>query len=52
MQLTSQIKSINYKQNQETLSLLKLLALGNQEVEAGRTKPLADVIQALKARKK
>ena len=30
---------------QETLALLKILALGNQEIEAGKTKPVGEVVQ-------
>ena len=40
----------SYEETQETLALLKLLALGNQDVEAGRTRPLADVVKRLRAR--
>jgi hypothetical protein len=36
---------------QETLALLKMLALGNREVESGKVKPLADVARRLRARK-
>lgn len=41
----------SYEETQETLALLKLLALGNQDVEAGRTRPLADVVKRLRAKK-
>lgn len=40
----------SFEQTQETLALLKLLALGNQDIEAGRTKPARDVIARLKAK--
>lgn len=40
----------SYEETQETLALLKLLALGNQDVEAGRTRPLADVVKRLRIR--
>jgi hypothetical protein len=33
---------------QETLSLLKVLALGDKEVAAGRTRPAADVLARLR----
>ena len=33
----------SYEQTQETLALLKILALGNQQIAQGRVKPLADV---------
>ncbi len=36
------------EETQETLALLKLLALGNHEIEAGKTKPLADVVRRLR----
>lgn len=38
-----------YEQTQETLALLKILALGNQQVAQGRVKPLADVAKRLRA---
>ena len=39
-----------YEQTQETLALLKILALGNQQVTQGRVKPLADVAKGLRVR--
>ena len=33
----------SYEEHQETLALLKLLALGNREIDQGRFKPAADV---------
>lgn len=39
----------SYEQIQETLALLKILALGNQQVAQGRVKPLADVVARLRA---
>lgn len=41
----------SYEQTQETLALLKILALGNREVEQGKTRPLAEVVQRLRAKK-
>ena len=41
----------SYEQTQETLALLKILALGNREVEEGRVRPLAEVVRRLRARK-
>ena len=38
----------SYEETQETLALLKLLALGNQEVEDGRTRPLSEVVARLR----
>ena len=39
-----------YEQTQETLALLKILALGNQQVSQGRVKPLADVANRVRVR--
>ena len=44
------IKPIRY--TQEKLALLKLLALGNQEIEEGRVIPVAEVVRRLKTRKR
>ena len=41
----------SYEATQETLALLKILALGNREVETGRVKPVADVVRRLRAKK-
>ena len=35
---------------QETLALLKMLALGNRQIEAGQVQPAADVIARLRER--
>lgn len=40
----------SYEQMQETLALLKILALGRREVEAGRTRPASDVIAQFRER--
>ncbi|MHB1429193.1 MAG: type II toxin-antitoxin system Phd/YefM family antitoxin [Rhodocyclaceae bacterium] len=40
----------SYEQTQETLALLKILAMGTQEIEAGKTKPVADVVSRLRAK--
>jgi prevent-host-death family protein len=40
----------SYEETQETLALLKILALGNQEIEAGKVKPVADVLARLRAK--
>ncbi|HEX7872533.1 MAG TPA: type II toxin-antitoxin system Phd/YefM family antitoxin [Sphingobium sp.] len=40
----------SFEQTQETLALLKILALGNQDVEAGRTKDARAVIARLRSR--
>jgi len=39
----------SYEQTQETLALLKILALGNQQVAEGRVKPLVDVAKRIRA---
>jgi prevent-host-death family protein len=39
----------SYEETQETLALLKILALGNQQVAQGRVKPLADVAKRIRA---
>lgn len=41
----------SYESTQETLALLKILALGNREIEEGRVKPIAEVARRLRARK-
>ena len=35
---------VSYEETQSTLALLKLLALGNREIEEGRVRPLKDVV--------
>ncbi|AVP97562.1 antitoxin, Phd family protein [Ahniella affigens] len=40
----------SYEATQETLALLKVLALGQQDVETGRVKPLEDVVTRLRAK--
>lgn len=41
----------SYEETQEALALLKLLALGQQDVEAGRVKPVSDVMARLRAKR-
>ena len=41
---------VSFEQTQETLALLKLLALGGRDVEAGRTTLARDVVARLKAK--
>lgn len=41
----------SFEETQEILALLKILALGNQDVAAGRTKPVADVVARLRAKR-
>ena len=38
----------SFERTQETLALLKLLALGNQDIAAGRTRPAREAITRLK----
>ena len=42
----------SFEATQETLALLKVLALGNQEIEQGKTKPVSAVVQRLRAKQK
>ncbi|VVE74676.1 antitoxin, Phd family protein [Pandoraea anapnoica] len=42
----------SYEETQEALALLKLLALGNQDVAAGKVKPVADVVARLRKKRK
>jgi PHD/YefM family antitoxin component YafN of YafNO toxin-antitoxin module len=39
----------SYEQTQETLALLIILALGNQQIAQCRVKPVADVVKRLRA---
>jgi len=38
----------SYEETQETLALLKILALGKREVEEGQVEPASEVIQRLR----
>ena len=40
----------SYEQMQETLALLKILALGDRRIEAGQVQPAADVTARLRER--
>ena len=40
----------SYEQMQETLALLKILALGDRQIAAGEVQPAADVIARLRER--
>ena len=40
----------SYEQTQETMALLKILALGDCQIEAGQVQPAADVIARLRER--
>ena len=37
---------------QETVVLLRILALGNRQIEAGRVRPAADVVAQLRDRRR
>ncbi len=39
----------SYEETQETLALLKILALGNQEIAEGKVKPIAEVAARLRS---
>ena len=41
----------SFEETQEALALLKILALGNQEVAAGKVKPVGDVVDRLRAKR-
>lgn len=41
----------SYEETQETLALLKVLALGNQEIAAGATSSIDDVTERLRKRR-
>ena len=41
----------SYEETQETLALLKILALGNQEVKSGKVKPVVEVVARLRAKR-
>lgn len=41
----------SFEETQETLALLKILALGNQDVAAGKVKPVASVVARLRAKR-
>ncbi len=42
----------SYEQTQETMALLKMLALGTRQIEEGKVQPAGDVIQRLRNRSK
>ena len=41
-----------FETTQETMALLKILAPGNRQIEAGQVEPAADVIARLRERKR
>ena len=40
----------SYEETQETLALLKILALGNAEIESGKINPVGEVVARLRAK--
>jgi prevent-host-death family protein len=41
----------SYEQTQETMALLKILALGNKQIAEGKLEPAAEVVQRLRAKR-
>jgi len=41
----------SFEETQEALALLKILALGHQELEAGRVRPVAEVVARLRSKR-
>jgi prevent-host-death family protein len=41
----------SYEQTQETLALLKVLAIGHSDVQANKLKPLGQVVKRLRAKR-
>ena len=41
----------SYEETQEVLALLKILALGNREIEDGKVKPVAAAVSRLRAKR-
>ena len=41
----------SFEETQETLAMLKILALGNQDVAVGKVKPATDVVASLRAKR-
>jgi len=41
----------SYEQTQETVALLKILALGSRQIETGQVQPVGDVIARLRKRR-
>jgi len=42
---------VSFEETQETLALLKLLALGNREIDEGKVTPVAEAVRRVRARK-
>jgi len=41
----------SYEETQEAMALLRILALGNQQIAQGKVKPVADVVKRLRSQK-
>lgn len=41
----------SFEETQDTLALLKILALGNQDVAASKTKPATEIVARLRAKR-
>ena len=41
----------SYEATQDTLALLKILALGNQDIAQGKLKPVSDVVKRLRTKR-
>jgi prevent-host-death family protein len=41
----------DYEQTQETMAFLKILALGNRQIEEGKVEPVAEVVARLRRRR-
>jgi len=42
----------SYEQTQETMALLKILALGNRQIKEGKVKPAAEVLKRLRVQRR
>lgn len=43
---------VSYEQDQETMAMLKILALGNQQIEQGKVKPASEVFKSIREQHK
>ncbi|MGD0547959.1 MAG: type II toxin-antitoxin system Phd/YefM family antitoxin [Terracidiphilus sp.] len=41
----------SYEESQETMALLQILAIGDEEIEAGKTYPISEVIREIRSRR-
>jgi prevent-host-death family protein len=41
----------SFEETQETLALLKVLALGNRDIDSGKVKPVAEVVARLRTKR-